>query len=145
MKRLITLLSFFVLTSFCVSTENADSILGVWQNGTGKGHIEIFKQNGRYHGKIVWLRDAIDKRTGKPKTDFKNEDPSQHQKPLMGLMMLRDFKYDGGEWTDGRIYNPGDGRQYKAYIKMKDAKTLMVRGYMGISLLGKTDLWTRVK
>jgi uncharacterized protein (DUF2147 family) len=59
--------------------------------------------------------------------------------------MLKDFTYDDGEWTDGHIYNPSDGKEYKAYMKLKDHKTLTVRGYVGISLFGKTDTWTRVR
>ena len=63
----------------------------------------------------------------------------------MGLVMLKDFKYDDNEWTGGHIYNPSDGKEYKAYMKLRDKNTLNVRGYVGISLLGKTDTWSRVK
>ena len=59
--------------------------------------------------------------------------------------MLKDFKYNDDEWSDGRIYNPSDGKEYKAYMKLKDKNTLSVRGYIGISLLGKTDTWIRVR
>jgi uncharacterized protein (DUF2147 family) len=143
MKWLFLSLFAFVSIAF-TGAENADAIVGIWKNGTGKGHIQIYKHEGKYHGKIIWLKDALDK-TGKPKTDFRNEDPARKNKPLIGLQMLRDFRYEDGEWTGGRIYNPGDGKEYKAYIKMKDVHTLQVRGYMGISLIGKTDTWTRVK
>jgi uncharacterized protein (DUF2147 family) len=59
--------------------------------------------------------------------------------------MLKNFKYDEDEWSGGYIYNPSDGKEYKGYIKLKDQNTLAVRGYVGISLLGKTDTWIRVR
>jgi uncharacterized protein (DUF2147 family) len=62
----------------------------------------------------------------------------------LGLIILRDFKHDDGEWTGGRIYDPQNGKDYKCFMKLKDNKTLNVRGYIGISLLGRTEVWTRV-
>lgn len=143
MKAIIFFLSILSLVSFD-RVNNADAIIGVWQNGTGKGHIQIYKNNGKYFGKIVWLRDAMDP-SGRPKVDRKNADPEKRNKPLIGLVMLKDFEYDDGEWNGGQIYNPSDGKEYKAFMKLQDYKTLMVRGYVGISLFGKTDTWTRVK
>ena len=144
MKGLLLVITAISLTGLR-DTDRADAIIGVWKNGSGKGHVQIFKNKHKYYGKIVWLRDAMDPTTGKPKVDRKNSDPDQRNRPLIGMVMMRDFIYDDGEWNDGRIYNPSDGKEYKAYMKMKDHKTLTVRGYVGISLLGKTDTWTRVK
>ena len=134
----------FEVPSTVRSTANPDAILGVWQNGSGKGHIQIYKNKGKYFGKIVWLKNAI-AINGSPKLDRKNPDPNKRNVPLIGLEMLQNFVYNDGEWTDGSIYNPGDGRQYKAYMKMENERTLTVRGYIGIALFGKTDTWTRVQ
>jgi uncharacterized protein (DUF2147 family) len=143
MKKLLlfTFLFFAMLMAF--ATENPDAILGIWKNGTGKGHIQIYKQNEKYFGRIIWLKDSNDA-AGKPKMDRKNSDPSQRSKPLIGLIMLKDFQYSDGEWTGGRIYNPSDGRIYKAYMKLQDQNTLIVHGYIGFSWFGKSDLWSRV-
>ncbi|MGN6163390.1 MAG: DUF2147 domain-containing protein [Flavisolibacter sp.] len=143
MKAIILWLTLFSIAGID-TTNNADAIIGVWKNGSGKGHIQIYKNNGKYFGKIVWLRDALDA-NGKPKVDRKNENPDKRNAPLIGLVMLKDFEYDDGEWNGGHIYNPSDGKEYKAYMKMEDYKTLNVRGYVGISLFGKTDVWTRVR
>ena len=143
MKAIILLLTLFSISSFD-TTSSADAIIGVWKNGSGKGHVQIYKNNGKYYGKIVWLRDALDA-NGRPKVDRKNENPDKRNTPLIGLVMLKDFEYDDGEWNGGHIYNPSDGKEYKAYMKLKDHRTLAVRGYVGISLLGKTDTWTRVR
>ena len=144
MKTLLFLIGSFLFTLPLRAIDNpADAVLGTWKNGSGKGHVQIFKQNGKYYGKITWLRDANDAE-GKPKVDRKNANPSLRSKPLIGLVMLRDFTYNDGEWSGGRIYNPSDGKEYKGNIRIKDPNTLLVRGYIGFSFFGKTDTWTRV-
>ncbi len=142
MKYILT--SLALILSFGFTNTNPDAILGVWQNGSGKGHIHIYKQSGKYFGKIVWLKSPMGD-DGRPRVDKKNQDESMRTKPLIGAIMLRDFAYEDGEWNGGRIYNPEDGKEYKAYMKMKDRSTLTVRGYVGFSWIGKTDIWQRVK
>ena len=141
MKSLLFLSAFFLLS---FTPPEGDAILGVWKNSSGKGHIQIYKQDHKFYGKIVWLKDALDTE-GNPKVDKKNSDPAKRKASLLGMVMLRDFSYKNGEWNGGRIYNPSDGKEYKGLMKLKDQKTLTVRGYMGISLLGKSDTWTRIK
>jgi uncharacterized protein (DUF2147 family) len=63
----------------------------------------------------------------------------------LGLVLLRDFKYKDDEWVNGKIYNPEDGKEYKAYMKLKDNQTLFVRGYIGFSFIGKTETFHRVR
>lgn len=125
--------------------DNTDVIVGTWQNSTGKGHIQIYKNSGKFFGKISWLQEPLDKKTGLPKVDEKNPDPARRNSPIMGLVMMHDFTYEEGEWRNGKIYLPSEGKEYNAYIRFKDANTLSVRGYVGISLFGKTDVWTRVE
>jgi uncharacterized protein (DUF2147 family) len=139
------LFTLLLLTTASVwATDNPDAVLGVWKNGSGKGHIQIYKHQNKYYGKILWLRDAKDV-NGKPKVDRRNDDPAKRNQPLIGLVMMRDFKFEDGEWTNGHIYNPSDGKEYKAYMKLQDSNTLAVRGYVGFSWIGKTDTWTRVR
>jgi uncharacterized protein (DUF2147 family) len=138
----IGLLIIFSLVAFAAFSP--DDIVGIWKDGKGKGHVQIYKQNGKYYGKIIWLQKPKDE-SGKPKVDKNNPNASLRNKPLLGLTMLKNFQYDDGEWSGGHIYNPSDGKEYKAYMKLKDKNTLSVRGYVGISLLGKTDTWVRVK
>jgi uncharacterized protein (DUF2147 family) len=144
MKNVLLISLMIGLVLFAFATPTPDDIIGVWKDGKGKGHVQIYKQNGKYYGKIVWLQKPKDE-SGKPKVDKNNPNTSLRNKPLLGLTMLRNFEYDDGEWSGGNIYNQSDGKEYKAYMKLKDKNTLAVRGYVGISLLGKTDTWTRVK
>lgn len=144
MKKLVPLLLLLCTSSLAFAGFNPDDIIGVWKDGQGKGEIQIYKHNGKYYGKIVWLKNPKDE-SGRPKVDRKNPNPNLRTKPIIGLVMLKDFKYDDDEWSGGHIYNPSDGKEYKAYMKLKDRNTLNVRGYVGISLLGKTDTWIRIR
>jgi len=127
----------------------ADDIVGVWMNEDKDAQVEIYKDNGKYFGKIVWLLNPIDEETNKPKLDDKNEDVSLRDRPVMGLLLLKDFVFDGDdEWEDGTIYDPKNGKTYSCYMEFEDEddmSTLKIRGYIGISLLGRTTYWTAVK
>lgn len=123
----------------------ADRLIGTWITGSGKGKVKIEKAGNKYYGKLVWLKDPIDKETGKPKTDKNNEDKSKQNVLLIGLRLLKDFEYDGDdEWDEGTIYDPENGNEYSCEIEMIDLNTIEVRGYVGIPLFGRTDTWKRV-
>lgn len=146
LRYLLSILSLFVSLTAFAPTDNADAVLGTWLNGTKKGHVQIYKQGGTYFGKLVWLGQPNDPATGKPRTDEKNTDHSKRTRPLMNMVLMYNFKYDGDNvWADGKIYNPEDGKEYNCKMTLKDPNTLLVRGYVGISLLGKTQTWTRIK
>jgi uncharacterized protein (DUF2147 family) len=139
------LLLFTTLVSFAPK-DNADAVVGTWLNGTKKGHVQIYKQGGTYFGKLIHLTEPNDPATGKPKTDIHNTDASKQSRPLLNLPLMYNFKYDGGNiWSDGKIYNPEDGKEYNCKMTLKNPNTLEVRGYVGISLFGKTQIWTRIK
>ena len=142
MKLLFLLAVLFSATPVTVP-RNADAILGTWANGSGKGHIHIYKSGDKYYGKIVWLRE-INGKDGKPRVDRHNPDPAKRTQPVLGMVMMRGFVYDKGEWNGGYIYNPSDGKEYKSYIKMKNHNEIVVRGYVGMSWFGKSDTWTRI-
>jgi len=125
---------------------NGDELLGIWLTGSKNGKVEIYKKGDNYQGKIVWLQEPNDPATGKPKTDVKHPDKSLHQRPLIGLINLWGFIFKGDQtWENGHIYDPKNGKEYKCVITMKDKNTLDVRGYIGITLIGRTDSWTRSK
>lgn len=120
-----------------------DDVLGIWITEDKDAKIEIYKKNEKYHGKIVWLKEPL--RNGKPKTDDKNPDESKRERKILGLVIMTNFVYDeDGVWEDGDIYDPKSGKTYSCKMTLsKDKKTLEVRGYIGISLLGRTSVWTR--
>ncbi len=137
---------WLLLSSFTPSSDNPDAVVGTWLNGSKRGQVQIYKQGGTYVGKIVWLIEPNDLTTGKPKTDIKNSDPAKRSRLIMNMPMMYNFKYNGSNvWADGKIYNPEDGKEYNCKMTLKDPNTLDVRGYLGFSFIGKTQIWTRVK
>jgi uncharacterized protein (DUF2147 family) len=150
MKKLsyfIALIAISMLYPLKAQNNNAeaDAIMGTWVTGSGKAHVEIKKFNNTYYGQVVWMLQP-NGADGKPKTDAKNPDASKRQNTIMGLKMLLGFVYVGNKkWEDGTIYDPENGSTYKCNIEMKDSKTLNIRGYIGISWIGRTDVWKRIK
>jgi uncharacterized protein (DUF2147 family) len=135
-------LMVFAVAAFA-QTE-ADAIVGVWESGNGKARIKIDKANDKFNGRIVWLREPNDE-AGKPKLDKNNPEEALRSKPLLGYSMLKGFSYQGEKkWEDGTIYDPESGSTYSCTITMTDENTLDVRGYIGVSLFGRTDVWKRV-
>ncbi len=141
-----------VLMAASVWAANPDDILGKWWNQEKTSQIDIFKYQGKYVGKIVWLKEPLypadDAKGmgGKPKVDRENPDASKRTQPLLGLIMVWGFTFSGGDlWENGFIYDPRDGKTYKCKMTLTSADVLDVRGFIGISLFGKTNTWTRVK
>ncbi|WP_143960862.1 DUF2147 domain-containing protein [Litoribacter populi] len=145
MKTVLTKITFlfvFLITQN-VFAQSADDIKGVWYNTEKDAKVEIFKEGDKYFGKIVWLKEPEE--NGQPKVDKNNSDKSKRDRPIMGMRLLRDFEFDGKAWEDGTIYDPKEGKTYSCIIKMKNPNTLEVRGYVGISLIGRTVEWTRAE
>jgi uncharacterized protein (DUF2147 family) len=140
------LLVIFLLTVCCVSVAKAqtDQIEGQWYNDIKSAKVLITKgSNGKFYGKVIWLKEPLE--NGKPKVDRLNEDPKLRSRPRLGLQVLTDFVKDGDiKYTDGKIYDPLNGKTYSCNITYK-GKTLAIRGYIGISLFGRTTTWSRVE
>ncbi|WP_373514808.1 DUF2147 domain-containing protein [Persicitalea sp.] len=143
---ILPLLLLLITSSSFIPADNPDAVIGTWLTGSKKGRVQIYKQGNAYFGKIVWLQEPNDPKTGNPKTDISNPNPKKRDQPLLGLVNLRDFRYDGDNvWDEGKIYDPENGKEYSCKMTLRDDNTLDVRGYVGFSLLGRTDTWQRVK
>lgn len=144
----IALVGMFTFSAHTAQAQKANDILGTWLNADKDAHVQIYQEGNNFFGKIVWLKTPIDPETGKPKTDKLNPDESLKSRPSMGLVLLKDFVFDDDEWEDGTIYDPKSGKTYSCYMEFDDDDNLdklKIRGYIGVSLLGKTTYWTRVK
>jgi uncharacterized protein (DUF2147 family) len=141
------LVSFVVLTSvssFSLLGENPDAIVGVWKTGEGTAMVRIYKNGDKYQGKVVWLKEPIDPETGKPKLDKNQSDEAARKRPVLGLINIWGFiPKENNIWDEGNIYDPKNGNTYSSTIKLINNNTLEVRGYIGVSLIGRTDTWTR--
>lgn len=140
-------LSFFLLLasiSFAGLAQNKDAIIGKWINSAAEAHVDIVRRGDKYFGKIVWLKDPKDE-SGNIKTDIKNPDPGLRSKPIVGLEILKDFVFEAGRWTDGKIYDPKSGKIYSCNMSLKGRDILSMRGYVGIAMIGRSETWKRVK
>jgi uncharacterized protein (DUF2147 family) len=126
---------------------DGDDILGEWVTEGGGSRVEIFKKDHRYFGKIVALKKTnylpgeetgLD---GTPRLDLQNSNESLRSRPLVGVELMKNFRFEKEKWVGGRIYDPENGRAYKCKISLTKDGTLHVRGYIGVSLLGRTTVW----
>ena len=149
MKTKILILVLFLVASFAPQgfSQDADKITGYWLTQDGDSQVKIFKAtNGKYYGEIKWL-ETPNEEDGTAKLDKNNEDEKLRKEPIMGLRLLKGFNYDADdkEWVDGTIYDPKNGKTYKCFIWFEegDDVTLHVKGFIGISLLGREVEWKR--
>lgn len=162
LRTLLFVLLAMTATSTAVFAQNAsaskpspaDRLLGMWKTqpeGGDFAHVEVTRDGNSYSGRIVWLSQPDypasegPRWAGKTKVDRENPDPSLRSRPIIGLMILRGFTYDGGGvWSGGTIYDPKKGKTYSCKITLRDDGSLFVRGYIGFSWIGRTTVWTPV-
>jgi uncharacterized protein (DUF2147 family) len=118
-----------------------DAVLGKWWFPKKNGQFEIKKANGIYSGRVVAYDDpeALDKN---------NPDPKLAARKFVGIEMLSNFQYDAGknQWSEGTIYDGDSGKTYSCSLWFEEGKPneLRGRGYIGISLFGRTEVFQRV-
>ena len=120
-----------------------EAVLGQWVTAGGESHVEIYRTDSvTFCGKIVWLKEPLKK--GSPVLDDKNPEDSLKSRPVLGLIILRGFTYDGDRvWSGGKIYDPKSGNDYSAKMTLAEGGTLDLRGYVVIPLFGRTEKWVR--
>jgi len=139
------LIVFLLSTCFVSSSWVANDITGVWLNQDQDAKIKIYASYGKFYGMITWLKEPNDPETGKPKVDKHNPDTKNKSRAILNLVILKDLTFDADdqEWSDGEVYDPKSGNTYSLSCSLKDKNTMELRGYLGISLFGRTDTWTR--
>lgn len=139
MRKIVLTIVFLSCTVF-----NAQEITGKWKTiddktGETKSIIEIYEKNGKYFGKVVEIfnkskRDALcDKCDG-----------SDKNKPVLGLVIIKNMKKNKNVFEDGTITDPENGKTYSCSITPMKNK-LKVRGYLGVSLFGRSQTWEKVE
>lgn len=144
MKKLILLgVCLFVFISGNVHGDDADAVIGEWYTKDSKALVQIYKAGDVYNGKIIWLKNPKND-DGTDKLDTNNPDESKRSNPIIGLNLVNGFTYKGkNKWGDGTIYDPDNGKTYSCKMTLSDENELKVRGFIGVSLLGRTQVWTR--
>ncbi len=136
---LLIFFSLFLISN--PSAQDSSRIIGNWLTEKGRAIFQIYEKEGKYFGKLVWSEspDGIDEN---------NPDESLRDRKTLGLDLLTGLVYNQKRerWYKGRIYNPEDGHTYSSHCTISDdGIRLYFRGFFGISLLGRTQTWTRVE
>ncbi|WP_395043587.1 DUF2147 domain-containing protein [Flavobacterium sp.] len=123
----------------------SQSVIGKWktiddETGKEKGIVEIYEKNEKIYAKIIEILDTEhrDKKCELCHGEDKN-------KPILGLTFIKGLKKDGNEYNGGQVLDPKNGKIYRCYITLIGKDKLKIRGYIGISLFGRTQYWYRVK
>jgi len=140
MKKAIWTLLFSFMA---ILSMQAQSVVGKWktiddETGKAKSIVEITEKNGIYYGKVIEILSE--------KKDAKCEKCAGERKgkPIKGLTIITGMKKEGKEYSGGKILDPVSGKEYKCIIKLNGDNKLDVRGYVGVSALGRTQTWIRM-
>lgn len=143
-RIIVCAMVFLHFTGVVFAQDNPNAILGNWKTGSGNAIIQIYKNGEKFQGKIIWMHEPNNPETGKPKLDKENPDPAHRSRPILGLVNIWGFHYkDHNSWKDGHIYDPKSGKTYSCNMKLTNPNTLEVKGFIGVSFIGKKDVWTR--
>jgi len=143
MKKIIVLVTILFSALTITFAQNADAVKGTWLNSGKDAKVEIYKSGDKYAGKIVWTKDPYEADGKTLKKDNKNSDENLRNRTILNMIILTNFRYDDGEWVNGSIYDPKNGKTYKSKMKISNG-SLEIRGYVGSPAFGKTTTWTKV-
>ena len=140
-------LGLVVLIAPAIGYADAGAVVGLWKtidDRTGKPRslVRITDVNGKLQGKIEQILFRPDETDHNPLC--KECSGARHNQPIIGMTILSGLSQDGDEFSGGEILDPKNGKTYRCKIALKDqGAKLDVRGYIGISFLGRTQTWLR--
>ena len=141
MKKIILSITFLLIAI----TGFSQTVIGKWktiddETGKAKSIVEIYEKSGKIYGRIL---EILEEENRNRKCDLCTG--IEKDKPILGMVIIKGLTKDDDEYSGGKILDPKNGKQYKCYITLDGKDKLKVRGYIGISLLGRTQTWARVK
>lgn len=147
--------ALIVIAGSSAASAQSGSVMGTWLVASKSAQVQIAPcpdpANGPICGTVVKLLHA-ENADGKEidpaeATDVHNADPSLRRRKIVGIVLIHDFKKtnDLNAFEEGTIYNGENGKTYKANIKLQPDGTLRLRGYIGSTMFGETQIWTRVQ
>jgi uncharacterized protein (DUF2147 family) len=147
MKRTILMVTLMLLCSVSLAIAGGSPV-GKWktiddETKKEKSIVEVYESGGKVYGRILQLLQEKDGGASKLCTKCPGSDQN---KPMIGLVFLKDLQADGDEYTGGTILDPNNGKVYKCKMEVVEGGSKMkVRGFLGVSLLGRTQIWHKVK
>ncbi len=121
----------------------AQDVTGKWKtiddkSGEAKSIVEVFKKNGKVYGKVIKILDPT-----KQGEICKNCPGELNGKKILGMTIINDLEKNGNEYSGGTVLDPNNGKVYKCLMALEEPNILKVRGYVGISLIGRSQYWVR--
>jgi uncharacterized protein (DUF2147 family) len=121
------------------------TVIGKWktiddETGKAKSIVEVYEKSGKIYGKVIEILEEEHKK--KLCTSCSGQDKN---KPILGMIVIKGLKKEGNVYAGGKILDPKNGKLYKCFITLESSDKLKVRGFIGISLFGRTQYWYRVK
>ena len=142
MNLLIRLTGLLFLFASTLAWADKIDIEGRWLTQKGDGWIRIQIVGDSLEGSVAGSPDP--KQREERKFDDRNPDTNLRTRRLEGLTIMTGFEYQGdGHWSGGTVYDPNSGKTYRCTVRQLDANTLKIRGFIGISLFGRSENWTR--
>lgn len=135
----ILILFFLITTTTTAQSAIPDGILGDWISPDKDIIVHCYKEKGLYYGKLIWFKKYLDS----PETKESKEAISEEK--WQDMVIMRDFKYQNGEWNNGKIFHLKTGNKYDAFIHLKDYSTLELTGYVWLRCLGEKFKFTKIQ
>jgi len=141
-NNILIIATLFFTTIFYAQNQ---TVIGKWktiddETGKAKSIVEIYEKSGKIYGKVVEILDV------EHKNDVCSEcSGSDKNKPILGMIIIKGLTKEGSEYTNGKILDPKNGKAYKCFITLESKDKLKVRGFIGVSLFGRTQYWYRAK
>lgn len=134
-----------LLTLFSIQFGYSQSIIGKWktiddETGKERSIVSIYEIDGKIYGKVIEILEP----------SFKDKkctlcSGADKDKPILGMVIIKGLKKDGATYSGGKILDPKNGKLYKCTIELDSKDKLSIRGYIGVSMFGRTQYWQRVK
>ena len=145
MRALLLMVVLLLALCRAVCAASGVSPEGRWWTEKKDAIVEIYRcGSDTLCGKLLWFR--IKPNDPNPQgLDLRNPDPVQRSRPLCGLTFMTGFRPAStpSSWEDGYIYDADNGNTYHANLLLQGDGTLSLHGYIGIPLLGASEVWTR--
>lgn len=137
--------SFNSRSSVININHNSDAILGKWMTVEHSLEVEVYKQENKYHAKIIWFKIEDTTRPMSSRMDKKNPNPSLRTRKWLGMEVLRNLKYNAkdNEWQDGIIYDAKQGREWDSVAWINSDGFLKVKGYWVFRWISQTLTFKR--
>jgi len=136
--RLMYIAAVLFFSCLAKGQKNADEIIGYYMSPDESSIFKFYKVENKYYAKSVWMKRPS-------RLDTLNPDLAKRTQKILGSVLVWDFIYDGkNHWSKGFVYDANKGKTYKSKITRDEKGNLIVRGFIGVTVIGKTEYFVKV-